>query len=148
MTLGAEPVNTAFMTTPERPATLSVRVGAEIRANRARLGLSQAELAEQLGEAHWWLSDRERGRVPINLDELQRIADALDQVAHQRGGARVRLSDLMPADTIDPEAYLVVAAQPPARALSRERDAPDGRAAAADTTSPRLRPRTRAVRVA
>lgn len=112
------------MTTPERPATLSVRVGAEIRANRARLRISQTELAEILGESHYWVGDRERGRVPIDLDELERITDALNQIANERGAARIRLGDLIPRDiNNDADTYELVL---PARAFSRERDAPGG----------------------
>lgn len=129
------------MTTPERPATLSVRVGAEIRANRARLRISQTELADILGESHYWVGDRERGRVPIDLDELERITDALNQVANERGAAHIRLSDLIPRDINEHDTYELVL---PARAFSRERDAPGGQIRAEHRpkpTSPRPHPR-------
>jgi transcriptional regulator with XRE-family HTH domain len=65
-------------TTPERTATLTTLVAAEIRAWMGRLDVRQSELARRMGENDQWLSIRLKGRTPINLNELQRIADALD----------------------------------------------------------------------
>lgn len=42
-----------------------------------RLDVRQSELARRLGENDQWLSTRLKGRTPINLNELQRIAQAL-----------------------------------------------------------------------
>ncbi|SBT64258.1 hypothetical protein GA0070622_1228 [Micromonospora sediminicola] len=44
-----------------------------------RLGVNQAELAKRLGHNAQWLSVRisPRATVAMNLDEVQRIADAL-----------------------------------------------------------------------
>lgn len=64
-------------TTPERTATLTSLVAAEIRAWLGRLDVRPAELARRMGENDQWLSTRLKGRTPINLNELQRIATAL-----------------------------------------------------------------------
>jgi transcriptional regulator with XRE-family HTH domain len=64
-------------TTPERTATLTTLVAAEIRAWLGRLDLRPAELARRLGENDQWMSSRLKGRTPINVNDLQRVADAL-----------------------------------------------------------------------
>lgn len=56
---------------------LSAQVAAEIRAWMGRLEVRQSELARRLGETDQWLSMRLKGRTPIDLNELQRIAAAL-----------------------------------------------------------------------
>ncbi|QLQ37950.1 helix-turn-helix domain-containing protein [Micromonospora robiginosa] len=63
----------------EGTATLSADVAAEIRAWMGRLGVNQAELARRIGQNAQWLSVRisAKATVAINLDEMQRIADAL-----------------------------------------------------------------------
>lgn len=62
----------------QRPALLTDRVAAAIRAEMGWQGIRQSQLARQLGENDTWLSMRLRGLVPLNLNELERIADALD----------------------------------------------------------------------
>lgn len=52
-------------------------VGAEIRAEMARQRITQTALAERLGWVQQRLSRRLTGEVPMRLDELQQIADAL-----------------------------------------------------------------------
>lgn len=64
-------------TTPERTATLTSLVAAEIRAWMGRLDVRQSELARRMGETDQWMSMRLKGRTPIDLNELQRIAQAL-----------------------------------------------------------------------
>lgn len=64
-------------TTPERTATLTSLVAAEIRAWMGRLDVRQSELARRMGENDQWMSTRLKGRTPIDLNELQRIAHAL-----------------------------------------------------------------------
>lgn len=73
-------------TTPERTATLTSLVAAEVRAMLGRLDIRASELARRMGESDQWLSMRLKGRTPIDLNELQRIADAL----------RVPVIDLLP----------------------------------------------------
>lgn len=65
-------------TTPERSATLTDLVAAEIRAQMGRLNVRQRELARRLGENDQWVSTRVNGRTPINLNELHRFAQALE----------------------------------------------------------------------
>lgn len=66
------------MTTPEQgTATLTALVAAEIRAWMGRLGVRQSELARKLGESDQWLSMRLRGRTPLDINEILRIARAL-----------------------------------------------------------------------
>lgn len=64
-------------TTPERSATLTALVAAEIRAWLGRLDVRPSELARRLGENDQWMSTRLKGRTPINVNDLQRIADAM-----------------------------------------------------------------------
>lgn len=66
------------MTTPRQgAATLTALVAAEIRASMGRQGVRQSELARRLGESDQWLSMRLRGRTPLNINEILRIARAL-----------------------------------------------------------------------
>jgi transcriptional regulator with XRE-family HTH domain len=67
------------METDSRSATnLSASVGKEIRKLLIDLDLKQAELAARLGENEMWMSRRLRGTQPIDLNDLERIAKALD----------------------------------------------------------------------
>lgn len=70
-------------TTPERTATLTALVAAEIRALLGRLDVKPAQLARQLGENDQWLSTRLKGRTPINVNDLHRIASALGVGVHE-----------------------------------------------------------------
>ena len=65
-------------TTPEAPAkSLTQRVAEEIRVVLARRQMRQSQLARQMGVTEQWLSVRLRGVQPIDLNDLERIADAL-----------------------------------------------------------------------
>lgn len=66
---------------------LGQEVAAEIRSWMGRLNVRQSQLARRLGEKDQWLSMRLLGRRGINMDELGRIAEALD----------VGVVDLLPA---------------------------------------------------
>jgi transcriptional regulator with XRE-family HTH domain len=70
-------------TTPERTATLTSLVAAEVRAWMGRLDVRQSELARRMGESDQWLSMRLKGRTPIDVNELHRIAKALGLGVHQ-----------------------------------------------------------------
>ena len=64
------------------PATsqLSELVASEIRAEMGRRGITQSILAERLGENPAWVSRRITSgtrKLPLDLDELERVADAL-----------------------------------------------------------------------
>lgn len=61
-----------------RRATLSELVAEEIRALLARRRMSGRALATQLGVSPSWVSYRLTGTQPIDLNDLQRIAAALD----------------------------------------------------------------------
>jgi transcriptional regulator with XRE-family HTH domain len=52
-------------------------VAANVRAEAARLGLRQADLAGSLGVSQETLSRRLTGRVPFDVDELVDVAAAL-----------------------------------------------------------------------
>jgi transcriptional regulator with XRE-family HTH domain len=61
---------------PKRTAT--ERVAANIRAELARQGISQTDLAASLHKSQPTVSRRLLGRVPFSVDELDIIADLLD----------------------------------------------------------------------
>ena len=66
--------------------SLSVRVAEEIRAMLARRRVSGRELARRLDVSSPWVSYRLTGNQEIGLDDLERIAAALD----------VPVTDLLP----------------------------------------------------
>jgi transcriptional regulator with XRE-family HTH domain len=70
-------------TTSERTATLTALVAAEIRAWMGRLDVRQSELARRMGENDQWLSTRLKGRTPIDINDLQRIAKGLGLGVHE-----------------------------------------------------------------
>lgn len=82
------------------PATwtsLNAQVAAEVRAEMGRRGMSNAELARQLGVSEAWTTRRlgKKADTPLNLIDLQRIAAAL----------RVPLATFFPTeirDTVPP----------------------------------------------
>lgn len=67
---------------PETTSQLSELVASEIRAEMARRGINQSTLADKVGEHPTWVGRRVNAvttrRAPITLDDLERIADALD----------------------------------------------------------------------
>jgi len=70
-----------------RDATpLSDVVAKEIRILLVRNDLKQTDLAARMGATEMWVSRRLRGAQPIDLNDLQRFADALN----------VEAADLMP----------------------------------------------------
>jgi DNA-binding Xre family transcriptional regulator len=58
--------------------TLSAKVAIEIRAALGRRDMSRSELSRRLGVSAMWVSDRLRGKTPIGLDDLERIANVLE----------------------------------------------------------------------
>lgn len=64
---------------PPRTATasLSERVGMEIKVEMVRAGVSGRRLALRLGVSQSWISTRLNGTTPIDLNELERVADVL-----------------------------------------------------------------------
>ena len=61
----------------KEPVT-SAAVGARIRAIRRERGMSQRELADELGVTPMTISHYERGGVKLSLEMFHRICDALD----------------------------------------------------------------------
>lgn len=53
------------------------QLGARVRAERERLGLTQTELAEKMGTTQPTIARLEAGGVTPSLDTLHRAADAL-----------------------------------------------------------------------
>jgi transcriptional regulator with XRE-family HTH domain len=53
-------------------------VGRDIRALRKSRGLTLAELALRIGRSIGWMSQAERGRSALSINDLRRIAGALD----------------------------------------------------------------------
>lgn len=60
------------------PTTLRDTVSAELRAELGRRRMSQQRLADLLGEGQWWVSKRLTNQNPFTLEDLERIAIALD----------------------------------------------------------------------
>jgi DNA-binding XRE family transcriptional regulator len=60
------------------PDAMSRATGAEIRARRQQLGLTQAQLAERLGCQQPQIAALEAGHARCSIATLERIADALD----------------------------------------------------------------------
>lgn len=65
----------------------TLAVGREIRAQMARKDLNQADIAEVLGVTQTSVSNRLRGLVPWDINELAQVADYLG----------VPLADLLPS---------------------------------------------------
>ncbi|MEW6581692.1 MAG: helix-turn-helix domain-containing protein [Actinomycetota bacterium] len=49
-----------------------------IKARRAELGLTQAQLAERAGVSRWWVGGIEAGRARAELALVLRVLDALE----------------------------------------------------------------------
>jgi transcriptional regulator with XRE-family HTH domain len=64
-------------TTAKTPP-LTELVAEEIRALLARRRISGRELARRMGASYSWVNFRLTGAQPIDLNDLQRIADVLD----------------------------------------------------------------------
>jgi transcriptional regulator with XRE-family HTH domain len=74
--------------TPIATPSLTERVAEEIRVVLTRRRLRQSHLARTMGVTEQWLSVRLRGVQPIDLNDLDRIAAALE----------VDVIDLMPRE--------------------------------------------------
>lgn len=95
-----------------------------------RLGVRQSELARKLGESDQWLSMRLRGRTPLDINEIWRIARALGVSVHQLlPPAEVVAQAADPSATV---AYLALAGQPPSTRRPRD-NRPAGRPSGATT---------------
>jgi len=56
----------------------STEIGAVIRSHRQALGLSQEQLAEKVGVSYQQVQRYENGMTTLNVENMQRIARALD----------------------------------------------------------------------
>jgi len=83
-------VDAYAMTTTPTPArtSLSERVAEEIRAQMARKRITGAALAKTLKVSPAWISYRLSGKQPIDLNDLEAIAEALG----------VAVAELFPSD--------------------------------------------------
>lgn len=61
---------------------LAAFVPAQIRAEMGRQDINATRLAQMLGESDTWVGRRIKGRYAITLDDLDRIAAALDVPVH------------------------------------------------------------------
>lgn len=59
------------------PQTARIRLAANLRAARARLGISQEELADRAGINRTFVGSVERRERNISLDNIERLAVAL-----------------------------------------------------------------------
>lgn len=58
-------------------ASIRADVAAALRAEMARAGITQRELAEKIGKQQWWISYRATGRVACDVEDLALISEAL-----------------------------------------------------------------------
>ncbi|MHB1418878.1 MAG: helix-turn-helix domain-containing protein [Bacillota bacterium] len=56
---------------------MSKNIGAKIREIRTAKGVTQVHIARVLGKSSGWLNNIEKGRRPIDAEELKKIADIL-----------------------------------------------------------------------
>ena len=75
---------------------LSEKLGASIRRYRIAGGLTQHELARLAGLTSGYLSDVERGKVNISINNLNSLADAL----------KVPLADLLDCEDADKDTLM------------------------------------------
>lgn len=81
-------------TTPERTATLTSLVAAEIRAWMGRLDVRQSELARRVGETDQWMSMRLKGRTNRTFVERVEIMGAYE-IQQRLGYSRSRTYQLV-----------------------------------------------------
>lgn len=62
---------------PDRSQTLTDRVASEVRAQMARIRMTQTALAAVLGLPQSAVSNRLRGKVAFSIDELEKVSAAL-----------------------------------------------------------------------
>lgn len=74
MLLGAE---LATVQTPYDRLSQDSKLGLNIKLRREELNLTQAQLADLLGQTKHWVSERECGYVELRWQELEAIAKAL-----------------------------------------------------------------------
>lgn len=61
-----------------KPATPAAQIGANVKAEMARAGLTQTDLASRLGLGQSGLSKRLRGSIAFDVNELAAVAAVLE----------------------------------------------------------------------
>jgi transcriptional regulator with XRE-family HTH domain len=59
------------------PRDIRIRFGMAVRVRRNELGISQEEFAEQAGLHRTYVSDLERGKRNVSLENVEKLAKAL-----------------------------------------------------------------------
>ncbi len=67
----------------EGKGELLLRLGAEVKARRQKLGLSQEELGLRAGLDRTYVGGIERGERNVSVENLRKIAHALDLRIHE-----------------------------------------------------------------
>ena len=65
----------------EKKIITSTEIGASIRSRRIALGLTQEQLAEEIGVSYQQVQRYEKGATTLNVENLQLIAHALETQA-------------------------------------------------------------------
>lgn len=106
-------------TTVPATADLSNRVSEEIRAMMARRRMSGRELARRLGVSPAWVSYRLTNSQPIDLNDLQRVAAALEveieDLLPRKEGLIASSPDRHPVDPLLPRIVAVAGEERPNR---------------------------------
>lgn len=119
-----------------RPRRLSELVGKEIKVLLLRNDISGRQLAAKLGVSQTWLSSRLAGTTPIDLNDLEAIAKALN----------VPVQDLLPKD---PGSRVLTVPASPVGTAHRTADRPhvvDVRSHGGSVATAIRRPRRRSAR--
>lgn len=74
-------------------------VASALRAEMARQGISQRQLADQLGHTQQWIQQRTSGKTPITSDDFRRLAAVLEMTPQEFLG-RIGI-DLEPIERIE-----------------------------------------------
>lgn len=108
---------------------LSARAADEIMAWLGRRRMSKSQLARHLGVSHTWVTNRINGSQEIGLNELQRIAAALNveigELIPQRSGRLITTADAQAEPRAGTNAHSTRPAERPS--LSGQRQRAEGR---------------------
>lgn len=90
-----------------RPRTYLRRpddIGAIIRNQRERLGLSQKEFAERLGTSRKWVNELEQGNPSAKISLVLRALSELEITVIAESGDKIEVNSPAPIDEIDIDA--------------------------------------------
>lgn len=103
--------------------TLRELVAGELRATLARKRISAAALARQLGWSQTYMARRVDGRAPLDVDDLEKIADVLEvtvaDLLPRRQRAVTNGSSSILAEPAAPHAVRVMSPRGAARSATR-----------------------------